>query len=189
MSRSYAIAVLIAVVGLASCSADDGEVADTTTTPTQPTPSVTFLSEPIDAGPLLGRGSQNEDSTSAAPIEPCLDDDENCEDFDDLGADALPQNDPFVPAPEDAAFCSALEDFEARPFPSDEFEAIIVIQAWFVELRPTVPRAHVEDFAVLTRWLDVAVESGGQVSLEDGGDEIDEASDRLGEYVDTNCYG
>lgn len=206
MSRSPVLLSVVFAIAVSACGGDSVVTTDTSVTsgpdstpvdtgpddsvpsdsvPSDSVPAVTFLSEPVQAGPLLGSGSGESAAADAVSVEPCLDD-ENC---DTRPPDVVPPLDPFVPAAADEAFCTLLFDLESRPFPSDELEALIVAEAWFAELAPTVPSSQQADFAVLTAWLDRAVASQGQIGFDDLDPELDAASERLGDYVDTNCYG
>lgn len=188
--------IAVVLVG-AACSAGSDSAAPVTSPATTATTSTTavpagslapsdeplpFESEPIDAGPFFGSASAADlDAAGAAPAsqsEPCV--------------DCVPPADdivPFVPAAVDEPFCTLLAEMNERPFPSDEAEAFVVVQSWITELRALAADPIVGDLDVLLAFLDAAIGSQGQISLDDAAEAVDGAAERIDVYVDTRCLG
>lgn len=149
--------------------------------------AITFKSEPIEAGRLFG-SADNGDSSAVGTSESA----ESCSNqgcADDGDATPTVASEPFTPEVADAPFCAKLDELAERPFPSDDLEAIVVVQVWFAELRPTLVPSIVDDFEVLSSWLDGAVASQGSLGFDDTNEAVDDASDRINDYVNTKCEG
>lgn len=182
---------LVTVAGACGSSADDAIPSDPSITDSSVATDppidvpVTFESSPIQAGPIFGSGSSTSagETDTASQAEPCVD----CEPGDDR--EPTPRSPSFAPAAADEPFCTLLSELEERPFPSDETEAIAVVRAWISELRDAAVDSIVDDLDVFLDFLDEAINSQGQIGLGDSGPEIETASDRMDEYVETKCFG
>lgn len=192
MRTTVALSLALAVVAASCGGTDDAPlITDSATTAapgTQPPATtgvdaeLTFESEPIDVGPLFGGADDAvaSDVESSSSADSCTDQD--CDNGGDIP-------DQFAPAAADARFCATLDELAERPFPSDEMEALNVIQAWFVELRLTLVPSIVDDFEVLSSWLDEVAASQGSLNFDDTTATVDTASEALDEYVNTKCEG
>ncbi len=182
--------IALATLGGACGSSSDGAqqstttLAVTTTVAAEPAPEsdVQFESEPIQAGPLFGSGAasaKDTDIDASSQPEPC----------DDCDPDEVPDRPAFQPASTDEPFCSLLADLEERPFPSDESESLVVARAWIAELRAVAPDSIGGDLDTFIQVLDTAIDSQGQIGIDQVGEELGEVSDRVDVDVDSRCHG
>lgn len=170
--------------------------------------AIEFESEPIDGVAVLGNASLADDAPSSAGhgteqageqpgeqaseefddefIEPCPDEGA-CTELDEGPPPVEPPA--FVPTAEWAPFCTVLAAIDERPMPSDPLEQLTVVDRWFALLDPHLPDEIVADFGVLDALLDEAVAAGTADILEGPDEGVEEASDRIGDAIDTNCSG
>lgn len=204
------------VLGASGCSSSDDTAPPTSDSPTTEAPTteaptadpvdtapdtaqpsgaddpldVEFSSEPIDVGPLFGDAAASPAADDAAE-EVVTDDPDSTPD----DPDSTPNDPPvettvaFTPAVEDAPFCTLLDDMNGRPFPSDDFEALIVANVWIGELRKIAVEEITDDLDVLLDFLAEALAANGDIDISDSSDAIDAASDRVSDYVDERCLG
>ena len=159
-------------------------VAEPTSTDLEPDTEVMFESEPIEAGPLFGGGAaQANDAENASQADSC----DGCEPNPD---DIAPAEDPnFQVDAQDLPFCALLADLEQRPFPSDDDEALVVARVWISELRDVAVESIVGDLEMIIAVLDTATDSQGQIGLDSIGEQLDDITDRIGDYVEPKCFG
>ena len=106
---------------------------------------------------------------------------------DTLGQDALPPTSAFVPLPEHQPFCSLLGEISERPFPDDEFEQLVVTEAWLQELRPVTPDEIGAEMDVTIAFVDEIISSQSFDIEPDPDSEALVAIDTIGEFVDASC--
>lgn len=97
----------------------------------------------------------------------------------------------FAPAAADAGFCTGLDIIESRPQPTDDFEELIVIEAYLVAIEPLVPAEISEQYTTLMAWLTAVVDNGSFDGMTDpsADPELAAALDTINDFVDTNCLG
>lgn len=151
------------------------------------------------AGPLFGNASASREAPrdvrdpmdGGQVVEPDeVDPQTTCLSEDDCGPGALPPDDPFVPLPEHRPFCGLLAEIEERPYPDDEYEQLVVTQAWLQELRAVTPTEIGDPMDVVIAVIDGFVRSQGadldDIAFEDGSD-LFVAVEHIEGFIESSC--
>lgn len=151
------------------------------------------------AGPLFGNASASREAPrdvrdpmdGGQVVEPDeVDPQTTCLSEDDCGPGALPPVDPFVPLPEHQPFCGLLAEIEERPYPEDEYEQLVVTQAWLQELRAVTPTEIGDPMDVVIAVIDGFVRSQDvdldDIAFDDGSDLL-VAVEHIEGFIESSC--